>query len=256
MMIENENNVKEEERTDFPKTSPEPAPATRRRHRGGVPIFRNALFCLTPLLLYLLISSGLSSLTAFYFPDSLPGRDLASMTALCDAVILPVMIILYRRDAEKGVRPMAVRPKESGKRLLLYALIFLAGMALSVFSSFLMELFHMERFFSNAAQETLLSAPPAVQVIALGILAPAAEEMVFRGLFYSRTRFYLNRYTAALVSALIFAAGHGNVIQMLYAFPMGLILVLVYEKTGSIAGPVVCHMGANMISVLINLLAA
>lgn len=47
----------------------------------------------------------------------------------------------------------------------------------------------------------------------MGIIAPAAEEMIFRWLIYLRLRDWLKMPVAAVISGLIFGIYHGNIVQ-------------------------------------------
>ena len=108
--------------------------------------------------------------------------------------------------------------------------------------------------FSNAVQEELFAGEIWVQVIGMGLITPAVEELIFRGLFYQRLREAIPRGYAIMITAVIFALWHQNPIQILYAFPMGLLLQLFYELCGSLKAPILFHMGANLISILVEYL--
>lgn len=112
----------------------------------------------------------------------------------------------------------------------------------------------LQEHFSNAVQEQLFAGQLAVQVIGLGIVVPVAEELVFRALIYTRMKRLLTVRQAIFFSALLFAVYHGNVIQMVFVFPLALLLALVYEKGDWFGYPVSFHMGANLTAVLINIL--
>ena len=58
----------------------------------------------------------------------------------------------------------------------------------------------------------------AVQMI---IMAPAAEELLFRGLLYQGLQNISGKVIAALVSSLLFGLLHGNLLQGVYAFIQG-----------------------------------
>ncbi len=116
---------------------------------------------------------------------------------------------------------------------------------------------------NNATQQDLLSSPLAIQLIGLGILVPIAEELTYRGLLYERLQEQMafsykqsslgrKRVMAAVLVAGIFAVLHGNLIQMLYAFPLSFLLTGAYEWTGSLWGSIAFHMGANLITVLLT----
>jgi len=93
---------------------------------------------------------------------------------------------------------------------------------------------------------------------AVGILAPLAEEMVFRGAVLRTLLTLFNRrwhWAAIALSALIFALVHGNLAQGLHAFLLGLLLGWLFYRSGSIVPGVVLHWVNNTVAyVAYNLL--
>ena len=85
------------------------------------------------------------------------------------------------------------------------------------------------------------SVPIWLGVIIYGIIAPIAEEYVFRGLFMSRVKRVLGRKEAIILSSLAFGIYHGNWIQGVYAFCIGILLALCYEVYGSLWLPFLLH---------------
>lgn len=91
-------------------------------------------------------------------------------------------------------------------------------------------------------------------LLAIGILAPVAEETVFRGAILRRLLTDgtpRTRWTAITVSALAFAVVHGNLAQGTNAFVMGLILGWLYCRTGSIAPGVALHCANNLAAIAV-----
>lgn len=87
--------------------------------------------------------------------------------------------------------------------------------------------------------------------LALGILAPVAEEMVFRGAVLRTLLNIFSRewhWMAILLSALLFGAVHGNVPQFLHAALTGLLLGWLYYRTDSIVPGIVLHWVNNTIA--------
>jgi uncharacterized protein len=71
------------------------------------------------------------------------------------------------------------------------------------------------------------------------VLAPLAEEVVFRGALY---RFLKGKVTRPVVlSAVIFALVHFHPAGLPGLIVLGVVLCLVYEKTGSIRAPICLH---------------
>lgn len=87
--------------------------------------------------------------------------------------------------------------------------------------------------------------------LAVGVLAPIAEEMVFRGAMLRRlAEFagYRRRWTVIALTALLFGLSHGNMAQGMNAFLVGLLLGWMYVRTGSIVPGVVFHLTNNTIA--------
>ena len=99
--------------------------------------------------------------------------------------------------------------------------------------------------------EILNNASIGIQVLSTVVIAPIVEELIFRGLVFSKIRRISNVKIAAVLSALLFGIYHGNWIQAPYAFLMGLAAAYVYEKYKNILAPILLHASANLFSALI-----
>ena len=87
--------------------------------------------------------------------------------------------------------------------------------------------------------------------LALGILAPLAEEMVFRGAILRTLLNYFNGrmyWVPIIVSALLFGLVHGNMAQLLNAFFIGILLGWMYYRTESIVPGIVLHWVNNTVA--------
>ena len=98
------------------------------------------------------------------------------------------------------------------------------------------------------SQQMLFSGPLAAQIIGIGVIIPICEELIYRGLIFMRLRQYCNVNLAIGISALLFAAFHGNIVQGIYAFVTGILFAYVYEKYGSLKAPMIVHISANLLS--------
>lgn len=85
------------------------------------------------------------------------------------------------------------------------------------------------------------------------IVAPVAEEILFRGYFYGVMRRFAGRLPALLTSSLLFAAIHVHLPSMLGLGILAVILCLLYERTGSLWATITMHatFNATTIAVLI-----
>lgn len=93
--------------------------------------------------------------------------------------------------------------------------------------------------------------------VAVGILAPLAEEIVFRGAIL-RTLLGMvskkNHWVAIMISAAIFGVVHGNLAQFINALLMGLLLGWMYYRTKSLVPGILLHWVNNTVAyVMVNL---
>ena len=87
--------------------------------------------------------------------------------------------------------------------------------------------------------------------IAIGLLAPLAEELVFRGAILRKLLGMFNEkwhWAAIVISALIFGAVHGNLPQFVHASLIGLLLGWMYYRTKSIIPGVLFHWVNNTVA--------
>lgn len=88
-------------------------------------------------------------------------------------------------------------------------------------------------------------------VISGGLLVPLAEEFLFRGLLYT----YLRRWgvlVAVSVSAVIFGLLHLSVVQFPLHILSGVVLALLYERSGSLWPSVAMHATYNTLLTVVS----
>ena len=85
------------------------------------------------------------------------------------------------------------------------------------------------------------------------VIAPAAEELIFRGYIFGVLCRYVGKWWALLISALVFAAIHAHIPSLAGLFALAITLTLVYEGTGSLWAPILMHSLFNAITVVFTL---
>lgn len=101
------------------------------------------------------------------------------------------------------------------------------------------------------APEGFSWAGMAAMVIVAGIVAPFGEEALFRGVLYGWLRRKWGPVAGTIVSALIFGIAHWNPYWAAFATVMGVVLAVVYEKSGSLWPPILLHMSYNCTGVVV-----
>ena len=129
-------------------------------------------------------------------------------------------------------------------KVVLSSIILVVGMGL--WSNYLCELLELP---GNEAVELLLKHP--LGIFSAVVLAPIAEEFLFRGAMQG---YLLRRWKkpiwAISVSALVFGVVHGNLMQLSFAFVLGLVLGWVCYRTGSLVPSMLMHFVNNGLAVL------
>jgi len=90
-----------------------------------------------------------------------------------------------------------------------------------------------------------------MQILALGIVVPIAEELCFRGVVLNRLLSWIPTWAAVLMSSVLFGVIHLNILQGLYALVIGLVFSLLYIRYRNIWAPIIGHMAFNLTSVLL-----
>ncbi|MEY8339034.1 type II CAAX endopeptidase family protein [Lachnospiraceae bacterium 62-35] len=101
------------------------------------------------------------------------------------------------------------------------------------------------------AESKMFKGSIFLQAVVICLAAPLGEEGAFRGCSFSRLREEHSFAIAAVLSSLSFAIYHGNVIQGIYTFCLGLLLCLTKEVYGTMKAPLLMHTTANGVSLLL-----
>lgn len=83
------------------------------------------------------------------------------------------------------------------------------------------------------------------------IVAPIIEEIVFRGLFYKTLKNFIPFVQASIISSLIFAIIHENILSLTILFLLSLYLTWIYERTNSILYSILTHSIFNFLNLLL-----
>lgn len=201
------------------------------------------------VILYLILPLTLYSLVTGLIAQFLPLQALVCVT-LAAAVVFPAFYWFpYRRDqAMRGIdRPIPLHFRGCAPVIILLGI----GICISVNNIIsLTPLPELSPGF-EAVSENLYSPSFLIQVLGPGLVIPAAEEMIFRGLMYAPLKDRMPFWPAAVISSLLFGLYHGNLLQGVYAFLLGLIMAWLYERFQTLAAPWIFHAAANLTSILI-----
>ena len=168
-------------------------------------------------------------------------------------VAIPLLCFFMRRD-QRARQTAGMQMVQIQVPAMVYPLVAVTAFASCIggnniiLSSGLMQ---MDETYQQLT-EILYSAPMWFQLLGTGVIVPVCEELIFRGLMYNRLKDYVPVKWALLMSALAFGIGHGNLVQGVYGFALGYMMAYLYERTNKFLVPVLFHVVANMVAVLIT----
>ena len=105
----------------------------------------------------------------------------------------------------------------------------------------------------NFLKQGSLSVQICVSVSAL-LLAPLCEECIFRGYLYPVLKKYTGFIPAILFCSFFFACIHASGLALLPLVFLGIILILLYEKTKTLWAPIIVHFLFNLTTILAHFL--
>ena len=165
-------------------------------------------------------------------------------------------VYLYRKDRDRRVFGRLVS-NPPGEKLNLgecgLLLLFGAGLAfyVNLFVGIL-QIFVQDNTYQNMMESITTGYSLWEMILWMGIVAPLAEETIFRWLMYLRLRDYMRIPAAAILSGVIFGVFHGNFVQIIYAGILGAVMAYILEMSGNLWSSVLLHIGANVFSLLLT----
>ena len=114
-------------------------------------------------------------------------------------------------------------------------------------------LFGVEAGSENTALLSDIAKVAPIIIVSMVIFAPILEEFIFRrvlfGGLYQKTNFII----AALISAIVFAAVHGELQHLLIYMAPALVFSYIYYRTKRLLAPIIAHLLMNGFVVIIQL---
>jgi len=189
-------------------------------------------------------------------PKAITLKAILANSIVYSSLILGIIGVMgFQRESALeffGLKP-SLFPKVAGKGLLW----LVATYPLILATQSLVQAIFGENDDSQMIVRYFLEHPDprhrAAVIVMAVIVAPVAEEILFRGYFYGVIRRYGGRIAAILTSSLLFAAIHVHLPSMLGLGILAVILCLLYERTGSLWATITMHatFNATTIAVLI-----
>ena len=204
-----------------------------------------------PVGIYFVVTAVLLFLLDFVLPDT-KGSHLFRL-GITSLSVLPFLYSFYRQDSfwrgePLGKKEFLLTKREAGTVFLL----FLAGGCFALAWNNVLSMVHISDYSVsyNRIRETFYVGKFFMEFCVVCLLAPMAEELLYRGIVYKRAKDWLGIWPGIIVSAVMFGLVHMNLVQFVYAGVFGIFLGLFVEKTGKLHSAIAAHAAANLTSLL------
>ncbi|MBZ9686609.1 CPBP family intramembrane metalloprotease [Clostridium estertheticum] len=207
------------------------------------------------LALFLFVSIPLCASKIFNLNESISGNISLLLSGGTSIIVLGGIALLYCRITKRKFTKVMVIKKISIKQVFLIMVVSIGTYIFAVgVNSLSMKLFPIA-IKDGMAISNLLNSSSLLLGLLVVVLVPAFfEEVFFRGIFLDAYE-GINKKTKYFILIAIFATFHGNVMQIIYVFFLGYILLKVREYTGSLLGSMTLHAVNNAISFIISKVA-
>lgn len=156
-------------------------------------------------------------------------------------------------------RPFIKRLSVSKASIASIITAFVIGCSLQMPIIFAMDLIHRagvapELFdkYAKIMEPLTKNQDIVLQILAIGIVGPILEEVIFRGLIFHQLRKNVPLIYAVIIQSVLFGISHLNIIQGTYAFLIGILLTLSFVWSRSLLLPIVMHMGMNLSGIFMS----
>lgn len=195
-------------------------------------------------------------LTYLPLSDDFVNRSASFIDASISISLIIVYLILYKLMFREKLEP-EVRLSKPQSTLFTIIISFGVGGVSTIW----LELFeYISRHFQSLNDQVqnfstlyddMEQSPYIWTLLAIAIVGPIVEEIMFRGLIYrSLEKAIETPWIPIVISGVMFGAWHGSFIQGVYTAILGIILAYYYKKTRSLFLVIMVHIINNFLSTL------
>lgn len=167
------------------------------------------------------------------------------------STVLIFMLIYKLRKKKLSQEILLKRTKRAN-----YGVAFLLGVSVWLFNVGFISLIDKAGLFQGSFEtmENLLGfigvSNIFISILVVGIVAPFAEEVLFRGVIYNTLSKGMTMPAVIIIQGILFGIYHGNLIQGLYATFLGILFGYVTYKTKSLWPSIIMHMVNNTVATI------
>ncbi|CEN76161.1 CAAX amino terminal protease family protein [[Clostridium] sordellii] len=212
-------------------------------------ILKSIGLCLGLLVLNVIMTNIVSSIFAVFTknPNEL-NQNLYTLVFIGDLITLILVHYIFL-DFNKKILSKDIFKKISMKDTINISLFGIGCSAvLLILSGILSQIFPD---YKNVVNQIQLASNYWSQLILAIVLIPIYEEIFFRRVIFGYLREKYNLIGAVIGQALVFGLDHGNIVQGIYTFILGIALALIYVYSESLVGSIIVHIIFNLLGILV-----
>ena len=179
--------------------------------------------------------------------------SLTNVFLLISSILTVLILFLIYKIRKKNCTEELQIKKTNGFNIC-FAIIL--GVSCWLFNSGVLSLIEEAGLFSSQFEymENILSPLSSgsliISIITVGIIAPFAEEFLFRGVIYNTLRKKISIRWTIIIQAILFGVFHFNLVQGTYATLLGLVFGYITYKTKSLWPAIIIHMVNNSVATI------
>lgn len=178
--------------------------------------------------------------------------QMMTLTLISGVLTLLVLIVVFLIRKKNIMKEACIRPMPA----LGIVPVAFAAIGLNIVSSvlFLRVIPFPESWMTSYRQSAgaLSAGNMGMAFVTAVILAPVLEEIVFRGLIYTRLKQGMPVLAAAVIASLFFALAHGSIVWGCCVFVLSMALIFVFERYQSLTACIVFHLFYNLTAQVLN----
>ena len=89
-------------------------------------------------------------------------------------------------------------------------------------------------------------------IISSCLIGPLYEEILFRYIFLNKLKTITTPLKTIIINSIIFSIIHLNIKEIIFSFPLSIIICIIYQKNNNIKSPIIIHSAANIISIFLK----
>ena len=193
-----------------------------------------------------------------YLPlsDNFVNNSLSFIDAIISISLIIIYFVLYKLMFKEKVKP-EVRLSKAQSFLFTIIISFGVGGVSTIWLDFFEYISKYFKILNNQVEtfstlyDDMEQSPYIWTLLAIAIVGPIVEELMFRGLIYRSLEKAIEiPWIPIIVSGVMFGAWHGSFIQGVYTAILGIILAYYYKKTRSLFLVITVHIINNFLSTL------